>query len=93
MAKAKLTEQEKTDKILQREDQSTMPLTRYNFILMAAAGLMIIVGFLLMAGGSSSADSFNPDIFSTRRVVIGPAIAFLGFLAMGFAIMFNKKSK
>ena len=27
------------------------------------------------------------DIFSTRRIVVGPTIAFLGFLLMAFAII------
>lgn len=79
------------DQVLIKEEKSTMPLTRINFILMAVAGLAIIVGFLLMAGGSSTVDSFNPDIFSARRIIIGPGIAFLGFIFMGFAIMYSGK--
>lgn len=70
---------------------SGMPLTKINFILMAASGLLIVVGFLLMLGGSSSAEGFNPDIFSTRRVVVGPTMAFVGFVAMGFAIIYRKR--
>ncbi len=80
------------NRVLIKEDKSTMPLTRINFILMAAAGLTIIVGFLLMAGGASTFDHFNADIFSTRRIIIGPGIAFLGFIFMGFAIMYSKKN-
>ena len=30
---------------------------------------------------------FNPDIFSTRRIVIGPCVTFIGFLLMAFAIL------
>lgn len=66
-----------------------MPLERGNFIAMAIAGAMIVVGFILMLGGSSTAEAFNPDIFSTRRIVVGPAIAFLGFVAMGAAIIID----
>ncbi len=68
-----------------------LPLQRINFILMAVAGVMIIAGFLLMAGSASSATEFNPDIFSSRRIVVGPTIAFLGFLFMGAAIMWPGK--
>lgn len=67
--------------------ETTRPLGRNNFILMAIAGAMIIIGFLLMLGGSSTEEAFNPDIFSTRRIIVGPAIAFLGFLFMGYAII------
>lgn len=45
-----------------------------------------------MLGGSTTPDEFNPDIFSTRRIVIGPTIAFLGFLFMGAAIVYRPKS-
>lgn len=67
------------------------PLVKTNFILMAVAGAAIIIGFLLMLGGSTTADGFNPDIFSTRRIVIGPALSFLGFLFMAFAIIYRPK--
>lgn len=66
-----------------------MPLRRPNFIAMAVAGALIVLGFLLMLGGSSTVDAFNPDIFSTRRIVVGPAIAFLGFVAMAGAIIID----
>lgn len=58
---------------------------------MTIAGVMIVVGFLLMLGGGSTPEQFNPDIFSTRRIVIGPTIAFLGFVFMGIAIIIKPK--
>lgn len=68
-----------------------LPLARKNFIYMTIAGVMIVVGFLLMLGGGSTPEQFNPDIFSTRRIVIGPTIAFLGFVFMGIAIIIKPK--
>lgn len=78
---------ERPDSRLEKEATSQFPLGKKNFIMMGIAGLMIIVGFLLMLGGSSTEEAFNPDIFSTRRVVIGPTLSFLGFLFMGYAII------
>lgn len=69
------------------------PLQRINFILMAIAVAVIVIGFLLMTGAPSTAEAFNPDIFSTRRVIVGPTIAFLGFIFMGVAIMWSHPSK
>lgn len=71
---------------------NSFPLMKNNFILMGICGLMIIVGFILMMG-EPSGDTFNPEIFSTRRIVVGPTIAFLGFLFMAFAIIYKKKDK
>ncbi len=72
---------------------SQRPFTRRNFIFMAICVLLIIVGFLLMSGGGSTDGSFNPDIFSTRRIVVGPLSAFAGFLLMAFAIIYTPKDK
>lgn len=67
--------------------EQQFPLTKKNFLIMAIAGVMIVAGFLLMLGGSSEPGEFNPDIFSTRRIVVGPTIAFLGFILMGVGII------
>lgn len=75
-----------------REEHDKMPLTRNNFIGMTVAGLLILVGFLLMLGGSSTPQEFNPDIFSTRRIVVGPFLAFVGFVAMAVAIVIRPKN-
>lgn len=79
-----------TDNKEQQEKQQ-LPLVKINFILMAISAVIIIIGFLLMLGGNSSVEGFNPDIFSTRRIVVGPTIAFIGFVAMGFSIIYRKK--
>lgn len=74
---------------------SQQPFSKLNYLLMGGCCLLIIIGFLLMLGGGSSVEGgFNPDIFSTRRIVVGPALAFLGFLLMAFAILIDPgKSK
>lgn len=78
-------------KAIVHESDDQKPLSRANFIAMAISGAMIVAGFLLMLGGSSTEDAFNPDIFSTRRIVAGPAIAFLGFVCMAAAIIIDPK--
>ncbi len=81
-----------TDNI-EHQDFDTLPLGRNNFIIMAVAGVMIVAGFLLMLGGSSTPEAFNPDIFSTRRIVVGPAICFLGFVVMAVAVCVKPRKK
>lgn len=83
---------EKKNSQLDPETYVEFPLVKINFILMAIAGAAIIIGFLLMIGGSTTADGFNPDIFSTRRIVVGPGLSFLGFLFMAFAIIYRPKN-
>ncbi len=85
-----------TGEEIDSESYSQMPLVKINFLLMGIAALMIIVGFILISGGApADADTFNPEVFSTRRIVVGPTITFLGFIFMGVGIMWpcrrNKK--
>ena len=61
-----------------------------NLLLIGAGFLIIVFGFLLMTGSATEVE-FNPDIFSTRRSVVGPMISFFGFLFMVFAIMYKPK--
>ena len=68
-------------------------LDKLNFILIAVGIVIIIAGLLLMTGPSSTETHFEPDIFSTRRIVVAPIVCFVGFVFMIFAIMFKSKSK
>ena len=78
---------EKKDGMLQ-QSKSDKPFVKKNFIFMAVSVALIIIGFALMAGpGSSVENGFNPEICSTRRIVVGPTSAFVGFISMAFAIV------
>lgn len=67
-------------------------LPTLNLILIAISVVIIIVGFALMAG-EPSGEVYNPDIFSFRRITVGPMIALFGFVSMLFAILFRSKKK
>lgn len=68
-------------------------LDKTNFILIAIGIVIIIAGLLLMSGPSSTETHFEPDIFSTRRIVVAPIVCFVGFVFMIFAIMYKPKTK
>ena len=74
------------------EKTNNFALDKINFILMAVAFGIIVLGFVLMTGSSTEVE-FNPDIFSTRRITVGPVISFLGFIFMIFAILYKPKDK
>jgi hypothetical protein len=48
---------------------------------------LIAVGYLLMAGPGSTEQAFNPDIFSTRRIVIAPVLCLAGYLLIVVGIL------
>lgn len=65
------------------------PFSKVNYYMMGGCLALIIAGFLLMSGGGSTVENgFNPEIFSARRIVIGPLFSFMGFLLMAFAIIY-----
>lgn len=84
---------EKKDSKIEKESFERLPLSRNNFIAMAVSGVLIIIGFLLMLGSSTTDTEFNPDIFSTRRIVVGPALTFLGFVGMAIAVWIRPRKK
>jgi hypothetical protein len=43
--------------------------------------------------GSTTEVEFNPDIFRTRRITIGPMISLFGFVFIIFAILYKPKKK
>jgi len=74
------------------ENMEKMPLSRVNYILMAVCIAMIAIGFALMTGSANEGTTFNYDIFESRRTVVGPTIALLGFVLMAPAILWRSKS-
>lgn len=60
---------------------------------MAVAFGIIILGFALMIGEPSGATEYNPDIFSVRRITVGPMVALFGFVMMLVGILYRPKNK
>lgn len=78
----------KNERTPQTPEQPRMPLTRRNYLLLAAGFALILLGFLLMAGGGSdSPDQFNYAMFSWRRITLAPILVVGGFVVEIFAIM------
>ena len=68
-------------------------LPKFNLILIAVSFLVIVIGFALMVGAPSGEQAFNEDIFSTRRITVGPMISLVGFIGMIVAILSRRKEK
>ena len=68
-------------------------IPRFNSILIAICVVIIIVGFALMTGDASGATEYNPDIFSFRRITVGPMISLFGFMMMIVAILYKPRKK
>jgi hypothetical protein len=67
-------------------------LPKLNLILIAVSFVIIVIGFALMVGAPSG-EEYNPDIFSVRRITVGPMISLFGFVCMLFAILYRGKKQ
>jgi len=75
-----------------KDEKIIMPLGKKNYITIAVAIVVLIVGFILLAGGGSdSPKEFNYDMFSARRLVVAPILLVLGYVMIGVGIMKNFK--
>jgi hypothetical protein len=68
-------------------------LPKLNAVLIAISLVIIILGFALMVGEPSGATEYNPDIFSTRRITVGPMVALFGFVSLIFSILFKSRKQ
>ena len=74
-------------------ESSKFALGKTNLKLIAIAFGVILLGFALMMGPGSTDTTFNPEIFSWRRIVLAPGISFAGFILMIFAILYQPKHR
>ena len=74
-------------------DKRKFAFDKTNFILLAIGMLVVIVGFILMTGPSSTPTNFEPDIFSVRRNKVAPVVCLLGFVFMIYAVLRSPKDK
>ncbi|RGN51316.1 MULTISPECIES: DUF3098 domain-containing protein [unclassified Bacteroides] len=74
-------------------DKKKFAFDKTNFILLAVGMCIVILGFILMTGPGSTETTFEPDIFSVRRIKVAPVVCFFGFIFMIYAILRKPKLK
>ena len=74
-------------------DKQKFAFDKTNFILLAIGMAVVIIGFILMTGPSSTETVFEPDIFSVRRIKVAPVVCFLGFIFVIYAVLRKPKIK
>lgn len=75
---------------MKKENQKKfeLALDKENYILLAIAFVIVVVGFLLMmGGGSDDPEVFNEAIYGFQRTTLAPLVVLLGFLFAIYAIM------
>ena len=73
-------------------DKKNLAFDKVNYILLAVGMAVVVLGFILMSGGSSDETAYNPDIFSVRRIKMAPVVCLLGFVSMIYAVIRKPKN-
>lgn len=67
---------------------SEFPLEKTNLILIGIGALVVVIGFFLMSGGGADdPSSFNPEIFSFRRMYVAPITILAGYGVVMYGII------
>ena len=82
----------KKKNVKQGSAEAEFAIGKESFMYIAIGVGILVVGFLLMAGGrSDDPNVFNYEIFSFRRITLAPIVVVSGFMFIIWAIM--KKPK
>ena len=84
--------------VLEKEKAMVRPTSlfdRENLLWMIAGAALMILGFLLMAGGKSDDPNvFNPDeVYSARRITVAPILILAGLVVEIFALFRHPKNR
>lgn len=61
-----------------------------NYVLLTFSIIFIVIGLVLMTGPANTFVKFEPDIFSTRRIIVAPIICLAGYFLVFIAILWHK---
>ncbi len=64
-----------------------------NYIIMGVGILLLIIGLFCLRGGAvADPNTFDGEIFNTRRIVVAPILMFLGLVTEIVAIMWHPRA-
>lgn len=69
-------------------DTSAFAFGKENYVLLIISAVVLIIGYMLMAGGKTSDPNiFNEEIFSFRRITLAPIVVIAGYIIGVYAIV------
>lgn len=74
-------------------EKKDFALGKINFIMLAASMVIVVIGFILMSGSSSTTEQYDPEIFNAMRTKVAPVVCFIGFVSIIAGIMYRPKEK
>ena len=78
---------------MRKMDKQNFAFDKVNYLLLAVGMIVVIIGFVLMSGGGSTEQAYDPSIFSPMRIKVAPVVCLVGFLSMVYAIIRKPKDE
>ena len=72
-------------------DKKELAFDKVNYILLAVGMAVVVVGCILMGGSGATETSYDPDMFSARRIKVAPVVCLVGFVSMIYAVIRKPK--
>ena len=71
-----------------KSSEKTFLFGKKNYRIMLVGLAVIVIGFVLMAGGGSdNPDVFNEEIYNFQRIRLAPTLILIGFAIEVYAIL------
>ena len=86
-------QEKQTKKTVAAPATQTLLFKRRNYLILLAGLASMIIGYLLMSGGSQPADKFDPKvIYGFTRITLSTIFVVAGFVIVLFSIFAKEKS-
>ena len=73
-------------------DKKNFAFGKVNFIALIAGIAIVLIGFILMSGGESTTEMYDPSIFDARHIKVAPIVTLIGFVSIIYAIIRKPKT-
>ena len=84
----------KKESIEPNDKHEVMPFSKQNYIIVLIGIALLVLGFILMiGGGSSDPDVFNPKMFDFRHITLSTILILAGFVVEIVAIFWKGKKQ
>lgn len=77
-----------------KKNETSFAFGKMNYILLIAGVVILLIGYICLAGGGSdNPEVFSDKLFDARRLVVAPILIVGGLVVEIFAIMIRPKDK
>ena len=79
---------------MEKKEGGKIALNSWNYKMIAAGVAVVVLGFILMAGGGSEDPNvFDESIYDFRHITLAPIVVLAGYVLRGYGVMKRHEEK